>query len=90
VSRHRAGRAAAALSILAAMAGALGTGCGDAIVGGSCAEGYAECDLHCVLLSSDPANCGSCGLACQTGEGCFAGRCGTAMGADATPGDDAG
>ena len=74
-SRAFTSRALAALA-LAALAtlsfGALGC---DSIVGADCAEGYTLCGEQCVLLGSDSANCGACGLACPTGALCLARTC---------------
>jgi hypothetical protein len=33
------------------------------------------CPSGCVLLNSDDQNCGKCGLACTSGQICFAGSC---------------
>ncbi|MDP9002656.1 MAG: hypothetical protein M3O46_21410 [Myxococcota bacterium] len=47
----------------------------------SCAPGQTNCAaadagaLNCVTLSSDPANCGTCGHACTAGQSCSAGTC---------------
>jgi hypothetical protein len=43
----------------------------------TCAAGQTECSSRCVDLSSDPANCGACGMACATGATCGAGVCAT-------------
>lgn len=64
----------AVLAVLVAC-GAEGCGHGDALVGGACAAGYAQCENTCVDLSSDPANCGVCGATCALGVACFAGSC---------------
>jgi hypothetical protein len=37
-----------------------------------CTGGTTQCNVTCVFLSSDPANCGACGLACQPGAVCVA------------------
>jgi len=64
----------------------LGFACGkDALVGGSCRQGFTECNLKCVDLRQDQAHCGTCGRACASGQTCSAGTCG-GEGADA--GDD--
>ena len=53
--------------------------CGkDALVGGSCRRGLTECNLQCVDLQQDPANCGTCEHACASGHGCSAGTCASA------------
>ena len=51
--------------------------CGkDALVGGSCRKGLTECNLRCIDLEADPANCGACGRACAAGQTCSAASCG--------------
>ena len=45
------------------------------IVGGDCRSGLTECSGKCLDLSSDPANCGSCGNACAEGVACVNGTC---------------
>ena len=37
-----------------------------------CTGGSVECNATCVLLASDPGNCGACGLACQPRAVCIA------------------
>jgi hypothetical protein len=51
---------------------------------GTCACG-SLCGVSCVNTTSDPANCGSCGNACDTGANCLFGTCGgkTAIAIDA-------
>ena len=41
----------------------------------SCGEGFTLCGTACVDLSSDNANCGSCGNACGLHAGCTQGAC---------------
>lgn len=43
-------------------------GCGSSVVGAECAVGYTECGGACVDLSSDPRNCGACGMTCAACE----------------------
>ncbi|HXN31646.1 MAG TPA: hypothetical protein VN894_07290, partial [Polyangiaceae bacterium] len=64
---------------------ALAAGCGvdNELVGGTCADGYAQCGLHCVKLAVDPRNCGACGHACQGGSACADGACDSAIDASA-------
>ena len=60
----------------------LATACGkDAVVDGSCKKGLTECNLKCVDIEQDPANCGACGRQCPSGATCSAGTC---SGADAS------
>ena len=40
-----------------------------------CFPGFAECGGPCADLSSDPANCGTCGSACDSGSACVEGYC---------------
>jgi hypothetical protein len=49
-------------------------GCAEtnAVVGGTCAATYTECNLRCVDLMTDPLNCGQCGRQCSP---CVNGRC---------------
>src|SRR5258706_6537689 len=42
---------------------------------GSCNAGQATCNAMCTDLSTDNANCGSCGNACPGGTKCAAGSC---------------
>jgi len=64
------------LASLVPLAGGM-VACGsDSLVGGGCKEGLSECNLKCVDLDNDPANCGSCGRACHAGDGCVFGLCG--------------
>ena len=83
----------ASLAVLFGVALAAGCGQDAALVGGECATGYTECDLRCVDLSRDPANCGACGHACDPGVACVAGACATGAfsldaSIDAVSGDD--
>jgi len=43
--------------------------------GGGCAPGEMECGTLCSDLSTDPDNCGDCGVACAIGQACAAGMC---------------
>ena len=83
-------RIATLLVVAAAMVTASAAGCGNAgIVGGDCAAGYTQCNLSCLDLQTDPANCGACGNACPPGVSCAGGVCGgTALG-DGAPWNDA-
>jgi hypothetical protein len=85
-------RQAAALSLLiasgAVVLGAPACAIDNAIVGGNCATGYTDCNNVCVLLSSDPDNCGSCGHACAAGV-CINGMCGSHADAQADSSSDA-
>ncbi len=74
------------LSLAAWVALASGCGSGNGIVGGDCADGYARCSNRCVLLASDPNDCGACGVVCA-GTACVEGTCGGV--ADGAPSDGA-
>ncbi len=62
-------------------------GAGQSCITGSCrltmcpaGSGFADCNAMSadgceVLTSSDPRNCGACGMACMSGRGCAAGMC---------------
>ena len=43
--------------------------------GSYCGSGQTLCNGVCVLLQSDPNNCGACGTTCPTGETCSSSRC---------------
>jgi len=74
--RGRLGRgfAVALASLPCAAATVEGCDATNAIVGGSCAAGYTDCDGQCVQLASDPRNCGTCGRVCAS-DVCVAGSC---------------
>ncbi|MFT4040383.1 MAG: hypothetical protein QM692_19540 [Thermomicrobiales bacterium] len=40
-----------------------------------CASGEAACNGACIPVTSDRANCGSCGVACPAGAICTGGAC---------------
>lgn len=48
--------------------------------GPTCGVGSQLCGDTCATLDRDPANCGACGKACNTGEVCSAGKCEFACG----------
>ena len=50
----------------------LGAGCGEEK---TCAADQRLCAGACVALQSDPRNCGACGQACGSGQGCSSGAC---------------
>ncbi|MBX7195433.1 MAG: hypothetical protein K1X94_25480 [Sandaracinaceae bacterium] len=45
-------------------------------IGIECHEGGRVCDGVCVDVTSDPAHCGGCGMACGDGQSCVASTCG--------------
>ena len=49
-----------------------------------CKNGTTKCGKKCRDLSADPANCGACGHACGSGQGCSSGSCATGCGAPNT------
>ena len=58
-------------------------GCAKSSGGGgnnSCGSGQMPCNGTCVDVQSDGQNCGTCGLACDTGTVCQAGTCVCAVG----------
>ena len=40
-----------------------------------CAAGQVNCGSACADVSTDPHNCGSCGVVCQPGQECVSGAC---------------
>ncbi|NMB75173.1 MAG: hypothetical protein GYA21_08590 [Myxococcales bacterium] len=50
-------------------------GCGVCVSDADCAAGQSCCDGVCLDLSSDPENCGGCGMSCAAGQGCGGGWC---------------
>ncbi|HXX31660.1 MAG TPA: hypothetical protein VEJ89_13240 [Myxococcaceae bacterium] len=40
-----------------------------------CTAGTVQCEVTCVDLANDPANCGTCGVPCQPRAVCVAGQC---------------
>jgi hypothetical protein len=41
----------------------------------TCPSGASLCNLQCVALASDPANCGACGSKCAADHYCVSGQC---------------
>jgi hypothetical protein len=65
--------------------------CGaDGVVGGDCRDGFKNCSGVCVRTRDDRSNCGACGLRCEPGVSCVAGRCVLEDGSAGTGGADAG
>ncbi|NUP11717.1 MAG: hypothetical protein HOW73_37195 [Polyangiaceae bacterium] len=50
--------------------------CGATVVFADCNDGERECNGECVVVSSDPSNCGACGVECPEGV-CESGQCTT-------------
>jgi hypothetical protein len=50
-------------------------GCAATPPANSCPSGQSACGSNCVRLSTDDANCGSCGKSCGSGEACGNGAC---------------
>lgn len=44
----------------------------------ACGPGAVRCGETCTVLTTDPANCGTCGAACRSGEVCSNGTCAAA------------
>jgi hypothetical protein len=40
-----------------------------------CPPGQLECSGRCVVVTSDPMNCGGCGTICPSGSTCSSGMC---------------
>ena len=49
----------------------------DVVSDGACGASQTACDAGCADLTNDPKNCGSCGHACGTNQGCASSTCGT-------------
>jgi glucosylceramidase len=71
MSPRRAPLAAVALALVLA-ACSKGSAVGPSLV---CADGQAACGPRCIDVTSDPANCGGCGIPCFATETCLAGVC---------------
>jgi sugar lactone lactonase YvrE len=56
----------------------LGSVCQSGVCQTACYSGFVNCEGSCTETSSDPSNCGACGVSCATsrGEFCAAGTCG--------------
>jgi len=53
----------------------LAAACAKHDFGTICAAERAPCGQQCLDLTTDPANCGGCGIPCATGQSCQAGVC---------------
>jgi len=73
---------------IAAACAALTAGCLSPLVGAECADSYEACSGSCVDTSSDPNNCGGCGIACNGA--CVDGTCPGGPRQDGGVGPDAG
>jgi hypothetical protein len=43
--------------------------------GAGCGVGQADCGAGCIDIAANPANCGGCGIVCDTGYECVGGAC---------------
>jgi glucosylceramidase len=64
-----------ALACSKGLGGATGTGGNPGTGGSACPGTQTACGTDCVDTSSDPMNCGGCGIPCSTGEVCQGGSC---------------
>jgi hypothetical protein len=75
-ARGAARQQVAGLLVVAALA-ACGGGGGDDRDGGPCPSGQSLCSEVCTNTRLDPQHCGTCTIACATGEVCASGTCAT-------------
>ncbi len=70
------------LFLLGCSSGSTGPGSENAVGGGSstCPVGLQPCTTGCVDVANDNSNCGSCGVACTSGQTCVGGSCVCATG----------
>lgn len=75
-SGHGCRHIVALVAMAGSAAGLSGAGCsvGNGLVGGVCADGFADCQDECIPVMADPSNCGACGHVCASGS-CVAGTC---------------
>ena len=69
------GLAFLALACSKGLGGAPGTGGTTGTGGSPCPGTQTACGTDCIDTSSDPMNCGACGLPCSTGQVCQGGSC---------------
>jgi len=89
-TRRHARRALAAIAVASTLVAGWAAGCGvdSSLVGGVCAAGFSDCNNQCIATTSDPNNCGGCGVVCSSGV-CVNSMCTSAGDAHAEAATDA-